>query len=368
MTRRWRDLNLFLPISVLVLLALGVLAVRSATAQGIFAGTGMFERHLINLAVGLALAGIVAFTDYQALRALTWPLYLLLLLLLGLVLMIGAVRSGAQSWLVLGTRTVQPSEPAKLLLVIVLAAFFARFDDRRGSWGVLLGSLLLTGLPLGMIVVQPDFGTAIVVATIWLGMAYAAGVRWYQLLLLFALALPVGYLAWFHLLEDYQRTRLLIFVDPTGYDPTLQNGAWNIIQSLNAISGGGLTGAGYQQGFITQNGYLPVHYSDFIFAVVGEELGFVGGSLLLLFQGLVLWQAISIAAQARDTFGRLLAVGVASLLLIHLLINVGMNMSIMPVTGLPLPFISYGGSFTVTTLIAVGLLESVALYRRRLVL
>jgi rod shape determining protein RodA len=368
MTRRWRDLNLFLPASVAVLLAIGALAVRSATAQGLFSGAGMFERHLANVAVGALLATLVAVTDYAALRALVRPTYLALLGLLGVVLVIGAVRSGAQSWIALGTRTIQPSEPAKLLLIIVLAAFFSRFEERRGSWAVFIGSLLITALPLAMIIIQPDFGTAIVVALIWLGMAFAAGSRWYQLLLLCAAALPVTYLGWMYFLEDYQRTRLLIFMDPVGYDPTLQNGAWNIVQSLNAIANGGLVGSGWQQGFVSQNGYLPVQYSDFIFAVIGEELGFVGAGLLLLFQGLVLWQGLSIAANARDSFGRLMAVGIVSMLLAHLLINAGMNMSIMPVTGLPMPFISYGGSFTVTTLIAVGILISISVYRRRLVL
>jgi rod shape determining protein RodA len=368
MARRWRDFNLFLPASVLVLLAISVLAVRSATAQGLFSGAGMFERHLLNLAVGGVLAAVMAVTDYAALRALVRPTYLALLGLLSVVLMIGAVRSGAQSWLAIGTRTIQPSEPAKLLLIIVLAAFFSRFEERQGTWAIFLGSLLITALPLGLIIIQPDFGTAIVVALIWLGIAFTAGARWYQLLLLFALTLPVAYLGFTHVLEDYQRTRLLIFIDPVGYDPTLQNGAWNIVQSLNAISNGGLVGSGWQQGFISQNGYLPVQYSDFIFAVIGEELGFVGGALLLVFQGLVLWQGVSIAANARDSFGRLMAVGIVSMLLAHLLINAGMTMSIMPVTGLPMPFISYGGSFTVTTLIAVGILESISIFRRKLVL
>jgi rod shape determining protein RodA len=368
MTGRWRDFNIFLPISVVVLLGLGSLMLYSATAQGTFAGLGMVQRHLLNIAVGMVLALLIAVTDYRALLALARPAYLLVLLLLGAVLLSGIVRSGAQSWIALGTRTIQPSEPAKVLLIIALAAFFARFEDTTRPWRLFIGSLLLTAIPLGMIFLQPDLGTAVVVGLIWLGMAFVAGVRWYQLLLLLVLAIPAAYLGWTRVLDPEQRERLLIFIDPLGYDPTLQHGAWNIIQSLNAIGNGGLLGAGWQQGPIAQSGLLPVQYSDFIFAVVSEELGFVGASLLLLFQGIVLWQAISIAATARDLFGRLLAVGVTSMLLAHLLINAGMNMSIMPVTGLPMPFISYGGSFTVTTLLAMGLLQSVALYRRRLVL
>ncbi|HEU5089684.1 MAG TPA: FtsW/RodA/SpoVE family cell cycle protein, partial [Roseiflexaceae bacterium] len=164
----------------------------------------------------------------------------------------------------------------------------------------------------------------------------------------------------------YQKLRLLIFLDPLNYDPDLQNGAWNVIQSLNAESAGGLTARGWTLGSVSQGNYLPVRYTDFIFAVTAEELGFVGAAVLLLFLGILIWQALSVAQISRDMFGRLLAVGVAALFLCHTLINVGMNMSIMPITGIPLPFISYGGSFSLTTMAAVGLLESVALRRHRL--
>jgi rod shape determining protein RodA len=170
-----------------------------------------------------------------------------------------------------------------------------------------------------------------------------------------------------HVLEKYQKIRILVFLDPLKYDPKLENGAYNIIQSLNAIGTGGITGQGWTHGPLTQGNYVPVQYSDFIFSAAGEELGFIGTTILLIFEGLLVWQALVVASTARDMMGRLIAVGVAAMFLCHLLVNAGMNMSIMPITGIPLPFISYGGSFNMTALAAVGLLQSVALRRRRIV-
>jgi rod shape determining protein RodA len=197
--------------------------------------------------------------------------------------------------------------------------------------------------------------------------AWSAGLRLWQLVMLLLAAIPSTIYGWTHVLKPYQRDGLLIFLDPLYYDPKLEHGAWNIIQSLTAIGSGGLTGHGWTHGLLTQHNYVPVQYSDFIFASTGEELGFIGATVLLLFETVLVWQALTVAGVARDTFGRLIAVGIAAMFMCHLLVNVGMNMSIMPITGIPLPFISYGGSFTLTTFAAIGLLQSVALRRRRIV-
>src|SRR5262249_21179283 len=253
------------------------------------------------------------------------------------------------------------------LLIVVLAAYWSRFDSIAGSWKVQIGGLLLAGIPIVLVFIEPDFGNALVFSTVWLMMAWAAGLRLWQPGLVLVPAVPLGYYGWTHVLEDYQKTRILVFIEPLKYDPKFQYGAWNIMQSLNAIGSGGLTGRGWTHGPLTQGNYIPVQYSDFIFATAGEELGSVGSTILILFQGLLIWQALVVAGVARDTFGRLIATGVAAMFMCHLLVNAGMNMSIMPITGIPLPFISYGGSFTMTALAAIGLLESVALRRRRIV-
>lgn len=366
MARTWRDYNFFLIGCVIVLLGFSMAMVYSVTYNNPETAN-YFSRHLVNIIIGGVAMVLLTGLDYHALQAWARPLYLFMVGVLAVVLALGSIRGGAQSWLNLGLRTFQPSEPAKLLLIIVLAAFWARYDGRGGSWKVQFGSLILAGIPLLLVFIQPDFGTAIVMGTIWIAMAWTAGLRWWQLVLLLVVTIPVGLYGWSHVLGAWQRQRLLIFIDPVGYDPTFQNGAWDIMQALNAIGSGGLTGRGWMHGLITQGRFIQAMYSDFIFAATSEELGFLGATVLLIFQCILLWQALAVASVARDTFGRLLAVGIAAMFFCHLCVNAGMNMSIMPITGIPLPLISYGGSFTLTALAAVGILESVALRRRRIV-
>jgi rod shape determining protein RodA len=370
--RLWRDFNFFLLGCVLVLLSISLLSVYSATLTAMTAfGTPLdilFPRHVGNILIGLVAMVLIAMFDYRLLSGLTVPLYLLTVGLLLLVLVMGTITTGAQSWLALGARTVQPSEFAKLLIIVALAAYWARFEERRTSWLVQLGGLILAGIPLLLVLAQPDFGTAMVFGCIWLTMAWSAGIRWYHLLVLACIALPAVLMGWEYVLNAEQQSRLSTFYwilnDPTRVDP---NDGYNIVQSLNAISSGGMFGAGLTNGVLSQGNYIPVQYSDFIFAVVGEEMGFAGGALLLAMLTLLLWIVLGIMDDARDLFGRLIAVGIFGMLLSHIVINIGMAMSILPVTGLPLPFVSYGGSFTITTLAAMGLLESIRMHRRRIV-
>ena len=365
LTRSWRDYNWFLLGSLVVLIGFSLALVYSATLRDPETH-GYFARHLVNLIVGAVAMALLTALDYHALQAWTRPLYLGTVALLALVLMLGQIRGGAQSWIDLGRRTFQPSEAAKLLIVVALAAYFARYERDSGATRVQLGGLLVAGLPILLVFVQPDFGTAMVIALAWFMIAWTAGLRPWQLALLLLAAIPLAYLGWTRVLGDYQKLRILVFLDPLKYDPKLQYGAWNIMQSLNAIGSGGLTGRGWLHGPLTQGNFIPVQYSDFIFATAGEELGFAGATILLLFQGILIWQALAVAGAARDMLGKLIAVGVAAMFMCHLLINAGMNMSIMPITGIPLPFISYGGSFTMTAMAAIGLLQSVALHRRRI--
>ncbi|HNP72878.1 MAG TPA: rod shape-determining protein RodA [Kouleothrix sp.] len=365
MSRTWRDYNYFLLGCVIVLTGFSLALIYTTTLNS--PGTrGYFARHLVNLIVGAVAMTLLTALDYHALLAWSRPMYIGTVAILGVVMVLGHVRGGAQSWLDLGLRTFQPSEPAKLAIILTLAAYWERFAKDGGAWRMQVGGLLLAGIPMAMVFIQPDFGTTLVIATIWFMIAWAAGMRWWQIALLLVAALPIGYYGWTEVLKEYQKTRILIFLDPIRYDPKLENGAWNIIQALNAIGSGGLTGQGWTHGPLTQGNYIPVQYSDFIFAAAGEELGFIGTTILVLFEALLIWQALAVAKIARDTFGRLIAVGVAAMFMCHLLVNAGMNMSIMPITGIPLPFISYGGSFNMTALAAVGLLQSVALHRRRI--
>jgi rod shape determining protein RodA len=373
-TRRWREYNWPLLVCVMVLLVISALAVYSATLTAVtvngVALRGIYPGHLINMAIGLAAMVSVTMFDYQLLSSLARPLYLAAVVLLLTVLVIGQISEGAQSWIALGTRTFQPSELAKLALIITLAAYWHRFEGRASSWPVQIGALALTAVPAVLVLVQPDLGSAVVIGGIWLVMAWGAGIKVSQLAALALLALPALYVAWSSdaLLDDYQKRRLLSFyfllTDPAKAD---FNDSYNVVQALSAIGQGGWFGAGLTRGLFSQGNYVPVQHTDFIFAVIGEEMGFLGGVVLITFQALLLWQALTIAGQARDSFGRLIALGIFALLLCHVLVNVGMNLSLLPVTGLPLPFVSHGGSFMITVLAAVGLLQSIALRRRRLV-
>ena len=373
MQKHWREYNWPLLICVLVLLVLSALAVYSATLTAVtrngVALSRIYPWHLAYIVAGIvAMVGTTLF-NYQLLSSLARPIYGTLLILLFVVLTMGQVSEGARSWLAIGTRTFQPTELAKLGTIIMLAAYWQHHEGRANSWSVQLGGLILVTVPTILVLLQPDLGSALVMGMIWLVMAWGTGIRMSQLGLLVLVALPLLYLAWNMdgLLDDYQKRRLLTFyyllVAPTQAD---FNDSYNVVQALSALGQGGIFGAGLTRGIFSQGNYVPVQHTDFIFAVIGEEMGFVGAVVLIVFQALLLWQALSIASQARDRFGRLMALGIFGMFLCHLLINIGMNLSLLPVTGLPLPFISAGGSFMVISLAAVGLLQSIALRRRRL--
>lgn len=369
-TRRWRDYNWPLLVCVLVLLIISILAVHSATLNALTNGVPLrtiYPNHIINMVIGLGVMTALTLMNYQLAASLARPAYIVALGLLALVSLVGQISGGAQSWIALGTRTFQPSEIAKLALILALAAYWQRYEEKRDRWPVQIGALALAAVPLLMVFAQPDLGTALVIATIWLVMAWGAGIRWSQLAALVLVSAPIVYVGWAYVLDDYQHQRLLTFyyqlTDPARVD---FNAGYNVIQALNAISAGGLFGTGLTRGLFSQGNYVPVQHTDFIFAVIGEELGFIGSVVLIAFQALLLWQVLTIAGQARDLFGRLIALGVFGMLFSHMLINIGMNMSLLPVTGLPLPLISHGGSFMITVLAAIGLLQSVALRQRRL--
>ena len=378
-TRRWQDFNLYLFVTVVVLSGFRTAMVYSTTVGNNYAGevwslSRQYVLHLIWLAIGAAAMMVLTLFDYHNFQLLARWSYLLMLALLGYTLVAGKVSMGAQSWLI--GASGQPSEPAKLLLIISLAAWWSSRDEQRSSWLTLYGSLIMAGIPLGLVLAQPDLGTAMVIGVVWLVMAWSSSITWKQLAVLALVALPVLYVGWNDVLQPYQRGRLTAFMmDESEVDhvadeqerEAVQAVFYNVRASKVAVGNGRMFGQGLLNGTQSQRNFLPVQYTDFIFAVTAEELGFVGATGMLTFLALVLWQAVTVAMRARDLFGRLIAVGIFGMLLIHTLENVGMNIGLMPVTGIPLPFISYGGSFTVTVLAAIGLLQSIDMRRRTLV-
>jgi rod shape determining protein RodA len=316
-------------------------------------------RGAIFTALGIATMVAVAYFDYAWFGTFAPLLYLVTLGLLVLVLLIGHNVLGGQRWITIAGQKFQVSEFAKVLMIVVLAKYFADRHDRMGSPLVLGGALVLLGPAFALVYRQPDLGTSLVFVGIFFGMAYLAGARPWQLASLVAIGIAAFPVIW-GLLQGYQKSRLTAFLDPYA-DP--QGAGWNIIQSLIAIGSGQATGKGLTAGTQSPLGYLPIAESDFVFAGLAEDLGFVGGVILLALFVVLLVATLRIGFRSRDPFGTFVAAGVFSMLAFQLVVNIGMAMSLMPVTGIPLPFISHGGSSLISICMALGLLQSISMRR-----
>jgi rod shape determining protein RodA len=363
-----RRLDWVLLLAALALSLIGSVLVWSAS-RGDLAAEGdsqsYMKRHLLNLAIGLVLGTVASRLDYRLFRAYTPVLYVLSLVgLLAVFSPLGATISGARAWISLPAGfTLQPSEFAKIAIIIAMALILAEKSDAEeepSDRSVML-ALVVAAVPLGFVLLQNDTGTALVMGTIVVSVIAVSGARtrWVIGLLLGGvvgalLAIQLG------LLKAYQVARLTSFIDPESGTESI---AYNANQARIAIGGGGLFGRGLFQGPQTQGNFVPVNESDFIFTVVGEEFGFVGGLVVIALLGLVLWRGVRIALRADDLFGRLVATGVVAWLSFQAFENIGMTLGIMPVTGVPLPFVSYGGTSMFATWIAVGLLQNVWLHR-----
>jgi len=364
--RFWRNFDFLLLAATLALVGLGVAMIYSATYPA-GAEEGLLERpfvrQLIYAALGLCLSFLVAGIDYHFLEDIQRLIYAIAILSLTAVFVIGRVFHGAQRWIDFGLFPFQPSELAKVLLVIVLGKHMA---DRQREDNQLLSiftSLALVCLPMILIYLQPNLGTALVLAAVWLATILMAGVRPFYILLLGLVILPTAPLLWRFVLKDYMRERFIIFLDPQ-LDPL--GAGYNALQARISIGSGGLMGQGFMNGTQSQLHFLRVRHTDFIFSVLGEELGFVGALLLLLLMLIVLLRMVRIASLAGDSFGQLIATGVATIILSQSFINIGVNIGLLPTTGVPLPFVSYGGSSLVTLFIGQGLVQSVALRHRKI--
>jgi rod shape determining protein RodA len=346
--------------TTLALLVFGVAMVYSATL-----GVPNYEdyplRQIIYALVGLLLLLLAAAFDYRLLTSFQWPVYLVVVSVLGAVTVVGQVRGGAAGWFDAGIVFIQPAEISKVLFAIVFAQYLASRHDRLGRPQWMLVAVALMALPAILIYMQPDLGNAIVLLVIGAVMLFVADIPWGYILGAVAagvLALPVIYAN----LQDYMKQRINIFLDPAS-DP---DASFNIAQALISIGNGGVLGKGFTEGSQSQLHFLRVRYADFIFSVIAEELGFLGALVLIILLIIVLWRLITIADQARDQFGRLLVTGVIAMIMFQVVISIGMNLGLLPVTGITLPFISYGGSSLLTVMIGIGLAQSVAMRNRKI--
>lgn len=361
-----------LVVSALTLSLLGALLVWSATRVEL-ADAGLdpertLKRHLLNLAIGLALGFFVSRFDHRMLRAYTPILYALAFIGLVVVLTpVGVEYNGAQNWIPLfGGFTIQPSELAKPALIVASAFLLAEKRDAEAEprdFDVML-VLLLTGIPMVLILLEPDLGTMLIVGVTVLAILAVSGARriWVLGLLGAAVAAVVVAMNVPGILAPYQIARLSCFADP---GQGARDYCYNAIQARIAIGAGGVDGQGLFDGPQTQGGFVPFNQTDFIFSVAGEELGLLGSVSILVLYGLIIWRGLRIAARATDLFGRLIAVGVVAWFAFQSFENIGMNLGIMPITGVPLPFVSYGGTSMFASWIALGLLQNVRLHREQ---
>jgi rod shape determining protein RodA len=357
----WRHLDLLLLGATVAVACLGVLMVYSATrstvGQAGLASTTYLVRQGIFVSIGVGVMAIVAFIDYRHYHGIAPILYGgCILLLLAVLSPLGTTVNGAQSWFAVGSFQLQPAELTKLATILVLAALCSQGDGPLHGKTVVL-ALAAVGLPSGLILLQPDLGSALVFVVAVAAVLFVAGIQARHLVVLgligaFGAIYIFGYSSY---LDTYQRERLTTFVSANANN----NASFQVRQAETAIGAGGVTGAGLFQGTQTKLKYVPYQQSDFIFTVVGEELGFVGSATLLLLYSAIAWRIWRAAAVARDMFGTLVCVGVLGMLLFQIFENMGMTMGIMPITGIPLPFLSYGGSSTIMMFAAIGLVLNV---------
>jgi len=362
--RLLKNLDVTLLVVALAILPFGCLMIYSASKGG-RAGLGYVERQLVWAPIGL-LAGIIAASlDCRVLQRIAGKLYWINLLMLVGVLAAGLSSKGAQRWIGYGPIRIQPSEFAKVILIIALATFLVKRMDTIRTFGTFAKSFAYLAVPMALIFRQPDLGTSLVLLGIWLTMLFVMGTDPRNVVIFLGACVVVGFTV-FHVhgvLKDYQKNRLVSFVDPAA-DP--QGSGFQVTQSRIAIGSGQLAGKGFLRGTQREARFVPEQHTDFIFTVVGEELGFVGSSALLALYFILVWRGLNIMSATEDALARAIAAGVVGMFLLHIVVNIGMTVGIMPVTGVPLPMFSYGGSSLLANLVAIGLLEGISMRRHRI--
>jgi rod shape determining protein RodA len=361
----WRSFDLQMITYAALLVAIGLSMAYTNSAESgsgpLEAGT-TFTRGLMWAGIAVVAFVIATAFDYRWLKTLAWPTYAFQLGLLAVTLAIGDGVGNSARWVTIGPLTLQFSELAKILMIIVLATYLAGRHDRLDSLGSILGACLLVGPPLVLVMLQPDLGTSLVFAAILAGMLWMSGasLKWLGILTGGTIAmLPI---AWTYLLRDYQKERLTSFLNPT---PDVTGSGYQLYQSQIAVGSGGWFGRGLTNGTQAQGDFLPVQTTDFVFSVLAEELGFIGAIVMFLLFVLLLWRIMVAAWRSKDPFGSLFASGLASMILFQLVVNVGKVMGIMPITGIPLPFVTHGGASLVSIAIGLGILQSVNIRQTR---
>ncbi|EOC99894.1 Cell division protein FtsW [Caldisalinibacter kiritimatiensis] len=349
----WKKFDFTLLITVILLNIIGIIMIKSAAPD-----TQHLKMQAIAFTLGIFAIVFFTFFNYETFGKLYIPIYIFsnLLLVAVLIFGFGEEQWGARSWLAIGSFTFQPSEIAKFGIIISVAKFIDKNKEQINEIGTLIKILIFAFIPVGLILMQPDYGTAFVFIFFIFIMIFTAGLD-YKYVLYAAIAGIISSPALWFTLKPYQRDRILDFFNPSR-DP--MGSGYQVIQSKMAIGSGKIFGRGLFHGKLTQSKYIPQQHTDFIFAVIGEELGFIGGLAVLLLYFIMIYRLIKIARNAKDLFGSLIVIGIASMMIFHIFENIGMTMGLTPVTGIPLPFLSYGGTFLLANMVSIGIALSVA--------
>jgi rod shape determining protein RodA len=361
----WRAFDLQLTTYAGLLAAIGlVMAYTNSVEDGNLTldTQTVFTRALMWTAIAVVAFVFATAFDYRWLKTLSWPIYLFQLGLLVLTLGIGAGVGGSARWIAIGPLTFQFSELAKILMIIVLANYLASRQGKLDSLGSILGACLLVGPPLILVMLQPDLGTSLVFAAILAGMLWMSGASLKWLFIIAAGVIAFVPIAWTYVLRDYQKQRLLSFLDT---NPDIKGAGYQLYQAQIAVGSGGWMGKGLTNGTQGQGDFLPVSTTDFVLAGLAEELGFIGVFVVFVLFFLLLWRVLVAGWRSRDAFGTLFAAGMASMILFQLVVNAGMVMGIMPITGIPLPFVTHGGASLVSMAIGLGIIQSINVRQTR---
>ena len=349
-------IDLPLLLALLLLAGVGLIALYSASEQN----TDLVLRQVVRLSIAFALMIVVAQLRPDTIQHWSPWLYAVALVMLIAVLILGVIGKGAQRWLNFGLFTFQPSELMKLALPMIIAWYFAEHHIPPRPLRILL-ALVMLAVPTLLVAKQPDLGTALVLATSGFLVLFLAGLRWRNIIITCILLIPIAWLLWQYGMHDYQRNRVLTFLNPET-DPL--GAGYHIIQSTIAIGSGGMYGKGWLNGTQSHLDFLPERKTDFIFPVFSEEFGFIGSLLLLAIYAAIIIRGLMISLQAQDTYTRLLAGSITLTFFIYVFINIGMVSGLMPVVGIPLPLVSYGGTSMVTLLTGFGILMSIQTHRK----
>jgi len=368
--RLLRNLDKVLVLVIMALIGVGLLVISSA-ARGYIGqegASGFVLKQALSVVLGSIALLVILLFDYTEFGRMANLIYGVNLALLAAVLVMGKVTNGAQSWIGIGPLHIEPGEYGKVMLILTLAHVISRMERLESIWDLFWPGVHVL-VPLALIMGQPDLGTGLVYVCMTAAMLFVAGFPVWKLLLLGGLPVAgvvgwvVAHVQWgvWIILDDYQIKRLTNFINPMA---DVSDSGYQVFQSIISIGSGGLWGKGLYRGTQNQLGFLPEQHTDFIYSVVAEELGFIGGVVIIVLFTLLIWRILTAAGQSKDRYGMLIATGVAAMISFHVLENIGMTMGVMPVTGIPLPFVSYGGSSLITNLMAMGLVLNVGMRRK----